>query len=67
MGDLEGITQKLDYLEELGVTCIYLNPVSEAYSNHRYDTADYSKIDPLLGTEEDFKTLCAEAKNAGCT
>ena len=65
MGDLEGITQKLDYLEELGVTCIYLNPVSEAYSNHRYDTADYSKIDPLLGTEEDFKTLCAEAKKRG--
>lgn len=65
MGDLEGITQKLDYLEELGVTCIYLNPVFEAYSNHRYDTGDYSKIDPLLGTEEDFKTLCAEAKKRG--
>ena len=65
MGDLQGITQKLDYLEDLGVTCIYLNPIFEAYSNHRYDTADYSKIDPLLGTEEDFQTLCSEAKKRG--
>lgn len=64
-GDLKGITQKLDYLEDLGVTCIYLNPIFEAYSNHRYDTASYEDIDPLLGTEEDFKTLCAEAKKRG--
>lgn len=62
MGDLKGITMKLDYLESLGVSCIYLNPISEAYSNHRYDTGDYSKVDPILGTEEDFKHLCAEAK-----
>ena len=40
MGDLKGITMKLDYLESLGVSCIYLNPISEAYSNHRYDTGD---------------------------
>ncbi len=65
MGDLKGITQKLDYLEKLGVSCIYLNPISEAYSNHRYDTGDYSHIDPILGTEEDFITLCAEAKKRG--
>ena len=64
-GDLKGIMQKLDYLEELGVTCIYLNPIFEAYSNHRYDTASYEDIDPLLGTEEDFKELCAEAKKRG--
>ena len=64
-GDLKGIMQKLDYLEDLGVTCIYLNPIFEAYSNHRYDTASYEDIDPLLGTEEDFKTLCAEAKKRG--
>lgn len=64
-GDLKGITQKLDYLEELGVTCIYLNLIFEAYSNHRYDTASYEDIDPLLGTEEDFRTLCAEAKKRG--
>ncbi len=65
MGDLKGIEQKLPYLEELGVTCIYLNPIFEAYSNHRYDTGDYSKIDPALGTEEDFIHLCAEAKRRG--
>lgn len=65
MGDLKGIEQKLDYLEKLGVTCIYLNPIFKAYSNHRYDTGDYSQIDPLLGTEKDFKSLCAEAKKHG--
>ena len=65
MGDLKGITQKLDYLEELGVSCIYLNPIGEAYSNHRYDTGDYSKVDPILGTNEDFINLCAEAKKRG--
>ena len=65
MGDLKGIEQKLDYLKELGVTCIYLNPIFEAYSNHRYDTGDYSKIDPILGTEEDFKELCKKAGEKG--
>lgn len=60
-GDLKGIEQKLPYLEELGVSCIYLNPIFEAHSNHRYNTADYSKIDPLLGTEKDFVRLCKEA------
>ena len=65
MGDLKGITQKLDYLCKLGVSCIYLNPIGEAYSNHRYDTGDYSRIDPILGTEEDFRTLCEQAKARG--
>ncbi|MGN0502337.1 MAG: glycoside hydrolase family 13 protein, partial [Ruminococcus sp.] len=65
MGDLKGITQKLDYLEDLGVSCIYLNPIGEAYSNHRYDTGDYSHVDPILGTDEDFKELCREAKKRG--
>ncbi len=64
-GDLKGIEEKLDYLCELGVTCIYLNPIFEANSNHRYDTADYEKIDPLLGTEEDLKSLCNAAKERG--
>ncbi len=64
-GDLRGIGEKLGYLKSLGVTCLYLNPIFEAHSNHRYDTADYMKIDPLLGTEEDFRTLCAEARKAG--
>lgn len=44
-GDLRGIEEKLDYLESLGVTCIYLNPIFSARSNHRYDTGDYMKID----------------------
>lgn len=64
-GDLLGIIQKLPYLKSLGVTCIYLNPIVLAFSNHRYDTADYTKIDPLLGTREDFRTLCKTAKNIG--
>lgn len=64
-GDLKGIEEKLPYLKDLGVSCIYLNPIFEAHSNHRYDTADYSKIDPILGTEEDFKNLCKAAKEMG--
>lgn len=64
-GDLKGIEQKLPYLKELGVTCIYCNPVFESHSNHRYDTADYSKIDPLLGSREDFSSLCAAAEKLG--
>ncbi len=64
-GDLKGIEEKLDYIESLGVTCIYLNPIFEAQSNHRYDTADYSKIDPLLGTEKDLESLCKAAAERG--
>ena len=64
-GDLEGIRSKLDYLKAFGVTALYLNPIFEAHSNHRYNTADYRKIDPLLGTEEDFIRLCADAKERG--
>lgn len=64
-GDLKGIEGKLDYLKSLGVTCIYLNPVFESHSNHRYDTADYSRIDPLLGNEEDLRSLTAAAKERG--
>ena len=61
-GSLEGIRQKLPYIKSLGVGVIYLNPIFEAYSNHRYDTADYKAIDPMLGTEEDFKNLCDDAE-----
>lgn len=64
-GDLRGIEQRLDRLKELGVTCLYLNPIFEAHSNHRYDTADYSRVDPLLGTEEDFRSLAAAARSVG--
>lgn len=64
-GNLDGIRQKLPYLKSLGVTVIYLNPVFEAYSNHRYDTGNYMKIDPLIGDENDFLNLCKEAKALG--
>ena len=64
-GDLPGITGKLDYLKCLGVTTVYLNPIVEAASNHRYNTADYLAIDPMLGKEEDFQTLCREAHKRG--
>ncbi len=64
-GDLKGIQEKLPYLKKLGVTCLYFNPVFESHSNHRYDTADYSKIDPLLGTEQDFSELCEAARKLG--
>ena len=64
-GDLAGITAKLDYLQSLSVTTLYLNPIFEAVSNHRYNTADYLAIDPMLGTEEDFRTLCREAHRRG--
>lgn len=64
-GDLEGIRRKLGYLKELGVNCVYLNPIFEAQSNHRYNTSDYEKIDSLLGTEEDFKRLCSDGGKNG--
>ena len=64
-GDLKGAEEKLPYLKELGVTCLYFTPVFESHSNHRYDTADYSKIDPLLGSEEDLTQLCAAARKLG--
>jgi len=64
-GNLCGILSKLDYLEELGVETIFLSPIFEAESNHRYDTADYLTIDPLLGNEADFTALCAAADKRG--
>ena len=54
-GNFNGIREKLDYLEELGVGIIYLSPIFKAFSNHRYDTGDYLKVDELLGTEDDLK------------
>ena len=64
-GDFEGIRSKLKYLSDLGVTCIYLNPIFESHENHRYNTADYMNADPLLGTNDDFARLCEDAKNYG--
>ena len=64
-GSLKGIEEKLDYIKSLGVTAIYLNPVFESASTHHYDTADYMRIDPSLGTNEDFAHLASEAKERG--
>ncbi len=64
-GDLNGIREKLPYLVEMGVTIIYLNPIFEAHANHRYNTADYRRVDPVLGTNDDFKALCDAARDAG--
>ena len=64
-GNLRGIREKLPYLKSLGVTALYLSPVFEAASNHRYDTGDYMKIDPVAGNEEEFRVMCAEAQAMG--
>lgn len=64
-GDLDGVIEKLPYLEELGITCIYLCPIFEAYSNHKYDTGDYMKVDPMFGDENTLRTLCSEAEKRG--
>lgn len=60
-GNLKGIAKKIPHLAKFGVSVIYLNPIFKAYSNHRYDTADYKKIDELLGNEKDFENLCKTA------
>lgn len=64
-GNLEGIKTKLPYLSELGITVIYLSPVFEAYSNHKYDVGDYLSIDPMFGNEQSFKELVTDAKKYG--
>ena len=64
-GNLWGIIDKLDYLKSLGVTYIYLCPIFEAYSNHKYDTANYDRVDPMFGGDEAFDRLIAEAKKRG--
>ena len=61
-GDLEGITQRIDYLKALVVNVIYLNPIFWSISNHRYDAVDYTEIDPILGTMGDFKELVRVAE-----
>ena len=64
-GSLAGITSRLPELAAMGVTVLYLNPIFESASNHRYNTADYCAIDPMLGTEADFRQLCQRAKALG--
>lgn len=61
-GDLKGVEQKLDYLDDLGVTALYFNPIFTAPSNHKYDTKDYLNIDPMFGTNEQFAQLCEQIR-----
>ena len=61
-GTLYGVIDKLDYIKSLGTTLIYLSPIFEAYSNHKYDTGDYMKVDEMFGGEKALKKLIAEAK-----
>ena len=61
-GTLYGIIEKLDYIKSFGTTLIYLSPIFEAYSNHKYDTGDYMKVDEMFGGEKAFKKLISEAK-----
>src|SRR5919112_5575479 len=64
-GDLAGVRERLDYLQDLGVTALYFNPIFQSASNHRYHTHDYYKIDPLLGGEDAFDALLAECQRRG--
>lgn len=64
-GDLWGIIEKLPYLQELGITIIYLSPIFTSRSNHRYDTGDYLSIEPMIGGEEAFEALIEEAGKLG--
>ena len=64
-GSLRGIIKKLDYIKSLGTTVIYLSPIFEAASNHKYDTANYMKIDPMFGDESDLRELIEKARKKG--
>ena len=64
-GTLTGIQEKLPYLKDMGIDIIYLNPIFRARSNHRYDTGDYTQVDPLCGTNTEFTELCEAAKKVG--
>ena len=64
-GNFKGITEKLDYIASMGATILYLNPIGKSFSSHRYDTGDYKTPDPMLGTLDEFVTLCEEAHKRG--
>ena len=64
-GDIKGIIDKLDYIHSLGVSILYLSPIVWSQSNHRYDTADYEKVDPYAGCNDDLKELCDKAHKMG--
>jgi cyclomaltodextrinase / maltogenic alpha-amylase / neopullulanase len=64
-GDLLGVLEKLDYLQDLGINAVYLNPVFKSAANHRYHTYDYLSVDPLLGGNESLRALLDEAHGRG--
>ena len=64
-GDLKGIEEKLDYIYSMGFDMIYLTPIEKSVSYHHYDVGDHIVVDPWLGTVDDFKSLCAKAKELG--
>ncbi len=64
-GNLKGIIKKLPYLEDLGITVIYLNPIFRSCSNHKYNTGNYEEIDPSFGDESTFRELCGKAQKHG--
>ncbi|MGI6120265.1 MAG: glycoside hydrolase family 13 protein, partial [Desulfosporosinus sp.] len=64
-GTLQGVLEKLPYLKELGISILYFNPIFEAASNHKYDTADYLRIDPMYGDDSVFKQLVTTAQQHG--
>ncbi len=64
-GDINGIRENLDYLVDLGVQCLWITPVTESNSYHKYDVIDYKKIDPMFGTNEDYNNLLLETEELG--
>lgn len=66
-GDLYGIRDKLDYIASLGVTCIYLSPIFDAHSNHKYDTGDFEHVDSMFGGKRALKSLLHAAEKRGIT
>ena len=64
-GDFNGITQKLDYIDQMGVNAIWLSPIHPCMSYHGYDVTDYTKVNPKFGTENDCNNLVTEAGKRG--
>ena len=65
IGDLKGLIQKLDYIDQLGASCIWLMPVAASPSYHGYDVSDYYRVEPAYGSNDDFKRLVAAAHRRG--
>ena len=64
-GDLLGVAEHLDYLQDLGITALYFTPIFQSAANHRYHTYDYLRVDPLLGGDEALHTLLDQAHRRG--